>query len=103
MYSLYEINLWLNDLVGKLALLNPLFGALNFTKYANPNKYFYSGYGIGFDVCGTFSLVDGSESRKNVVIFGVDISSFLYADNGKKDISILSKAPTDGLDDNSRR
>ena len=36
---------------------------------------------------------------KNVIIFGVDMSSSVHIDNKKKDILILGKGPTQGLDD----
>ena len=36
---------------------------------------------------------------KNVVIFGVDISSSMHADNKNKHILILGAGPTQGLDD----
>ena len=36
---------------------------------------------------------------KNIVIFGVDMSSPVHIDNSKKGILILSKGPTQGLDD----
>ena len=45
-----------------------------------------------------FSLPDGSVD-KNVIIFGVDMSSYVHIDNKKKDILILSIGPTQGLDD----
>ena len=35
----------------------------------------------------------------NVIIFGVDMSSSVHADSKKKDILILGKVPTQGLDD----
>ena len=31
-------------------------------KNADPDKHFYSGYGISFDVCGSFSLSNGGFS-----------------------------------------
>ena len=34
-----------------------------------------------------------------VVIFGVDMSSSIHIDNKKKDLLILGKVPTQGLDD----
>ena len=34
-----------------------------------------------------------------VIIFGVDNSSSVHIDNKKKDISVLGKGPTQGLDD----
>ena len=36
---------------------------------------------------------------KNVIIFGVDVSSPLHVDNEAKDILILGEGPTQGLDD----
>ena len=35
---------------------------------------------------------------KHCVVFGVDMSSSVHADNKKKDILILGKGPTQGLD-----
>ena len=46
-----------------------------------------------------FLLSGSSRFGKNVITFGVDNSSSLHADNRKKDILILSKGPTGGLDD----
>ena len=45
-----------------------------------------------------FSLPDGSMGKK-IITFGVDMSSSVYIDDNKKDILILSKGPTQGLDD----
>ena len=36
---------------------------------------------------------------KNVILYGVDNNPSLHADNRKKDILILCKGPTEGLDD----
>ena len=47
---------------------------MELTKSADPDKYGYSGYGIGFDARSQFSLPDGSWG-KNVIIFGVNNSS----------------------------
>ena len=57
--------------------------------------YKYFGYGIGFDRKGSYSV--GNEIGRNVIIFGVDVSSYPHIDNKKKDILnilILSKGPT---------
>ena len=40
----------------------------------------------------------GNGYGKNFVIFGVDMSSSVHVDNKKKDILILGKGPTQGLD-----
>ena len=45
-YIVFEKKLWLNDLDSKFTVLNSLFGAVKFTKNADPDKYSYSGYGI---------------------------------------------------------
>ena len=46
-------------------------------------RYKYSGYGIGFDRKGFFSHLPGGNG-KNVIIFGVDMSSSTKIDNRKK-------------------
>ena len=70
-----------------------MFGGVKWTKNADPEKYSYSGFGIGFDTRGEFSLTDGSVG-KNVIIFGVDMRSSVHIDNKGKDILILGKGPT---------
>ena len=67
-------------------------------KNAGFDKYKYSRYGIGFDACGSFSLPDGSGFGKNLIIFGADMSSSAHVNNRKKDILILGKDSTPGLD-----
>ena len=61
---------------------NSLFGGVKLVKNADIGKYKYSGYGIGFDRRGTFSVANGF--AKNVIIFGVDMSSSVHVDNKKK-------------------
>ena len=63
-------------------LENCLLGAVSSTKNADIDKYVYSGYGIGFDRHGIFSL-SGAGLGKNVIIFGVDISSSTKTDSKK--------------------
>ena len=60
-----------------------MFAAVKLTKNAETDKYKYSGYGIGFDSQSAFSLPDGS-IRKNVIIFGADMSSSVFTDSRKK-------------------
>ena len=67
------------------------------TKNADIDKYKYSGYGIGFDRRGSFSF-PGGVFGKNVIIFGVDMSSSVHVDNKKKAILILGKGPTQGFE-----
>ena len=66
-------------------------------KNADINKYRYSGYGIGFDRKSSFSFPCGGFGQ-NVLIFGVDMCFSPYIDNKKKDILVLGKGPTQGLE-----
>ena len=79
-------------------LKNSLFGAVTFTKNGDIDKNGYSGYGIGFDGKSTFSFPGGVGFGQNVIIFGADMSSSVHVDNKKKDILILGKGPTQGLE-----
>ena len=49
-------------------------------------------------MCSEFSLPDGSVG-KNVIIFGVEMSSAVHIDNKRKYTLIIGKGPTQGLDD----
>ena len=77
-------------------LQNCLFGAVKLAKNADIDKYGFSGYGIGFDRHGSFSF--GNGVGWNVTVFGVDMSSLTMTDNRKKDILILGKGRTQGLE-----
>ena len=98
-YIVQEITLWPVNVGKDFPLGSSLFGAVKLIKNSDPDKYKYSGYGIGFDARARFYLSNGSGFGKNVIIFGTDMSSLLYTGNKKKDIFILGKRPTDGLND----
>ena len=66
-------------------------------KNADIGKYRHSGYGMGFDRSSSFSFPGGGFDQ-NVIIFGVDMSFSAYIDNKKKDILVLGKGPTQGLE-----
>ena len=66
-------------------------------KNADIEKYRYSGYGIGFDRRPSFSFPGGGFGQ-NVLIFGADMSSSIHIDNKKKDILVLGRGPTQGLE-----
>ena len=76
---------------------NCLLGAAKLTKNADIDKYGYSGYGIRFDRHGRFSF-SGTRLGRNIIIFEVDMSSSRIIDNRKKDILILGRGPTQGLE-----
>ena len=64
-------------------LKNCLFGAVTLTKNADIDKYWYSGYGIGFDRRSRFSFPVGGFGQ-NVLIFGVGMSFSAHIDKKKK-------------------
>ena len=72
-YIVYKISKSIN-ISDYPTLENCLFGAVNLTKNADIDKYKYSGYGIGFHRHGSFSF-PGTGLDKNVITFGVDMSS----------------------------
>ena len=95
-YIVYEISKGIN--ISDYSILeNCLFGAVTLTKNANIDKHKYSEYGIGFDRYGRFSFPDIRLGR-NVIIFGVEMSSSKKIDNRQKYILILGKGPTQGLE-----
>ena len=66
------------------------------TKINDIDEYNYSGFGIGFDRKGNFSVVNGF--GRKCIIFGADMSCSVYLDNKKRDILIFGEEPTQGLD-----
>ena len=68
-----------------------------FNKKCGYWKCKYSGYGIRFDRRSSSSFPGGGFPQ-NVLILGVDRSSSPYIDNKKKDILVLVKGPTQGLE-----
>ena len=68
------------------------------TKNADIEKYKYSGYGLGFDRRSNFLFPSGGFGQ-NVLIFGADMSSSIHIDHKKKkDILVLGRGPTQGLE-----
>ena len=95
-YSVYELDkIYVKN---SPTLVNCLFGAVSLTKNADIDKHKYSGYRIGFDR-GRVYFVNGF--GRNVIIFGVDMSSSVHVDNKGKDTSILGKNPTQRLGERS--
>ena len=77
-----------------------MFGAVTLTKNSDTEKYKYSGYGTGFDRRSSFSFPrgGGGEFDQNVLIFGADMNTSTHIDNKKKDILVLGRGPTQGLE-----
>ena len=97
-YVVYEITNF-HGINSYPTLTNAIFQAVKLTKNADIDKYKYSGYGIGFDGKGFYSI--GNEIKRNVIIFGVNMDSSTNLDNKGKDILILGKGPTRGLGEHS--
>ena len=95
-YIAYEISKTIN-ISDYPTLEDCLFGAATLTKHADNERYKYSRYGIGVDKHGRFSF-PLTELGKNVIAFGVDMTSSTKVDDKKKDILILGKGPAKGLE-----
>ena len=80
-----------------LTLKSCLFGAVTLTRNAGIEKYGYSDFCIGFDRRWSFTFPGGGLGQ-NLLILGVDMSSSAHIDNEKKDILVLGKGPTQGLE-----
>ena len=76
-YIVYELDASSSN-VSDPTLKNCLFGAVTLTKYADIEKYGYSGFGSGFDRRSSYSFPGGGFGQ-NMLSFGADMSSsFLY-------------------------
>ena len=82
-YIVYEISKSIN-ISDYRTLENCLFGAVCSSKNADIDKYKYSaGYGIKFDKHEIFPF-PGTGLGRNVIIFGVNMSSITKINNSKK-------------------
>ena len=77
LYTSYKLTPWSRNLDKVFPLDNSLFGSVKLTKNAHPDKYKYSGYGIGFDSRSEFLLSHGGMGR---TIFGADMSLSVHVD-----------------------
>ena len=79
----YTLGPQLRNLNTDFTLGNCLFGSVKLTKNADPDKYKYAGYSIGFDSRSEFLFTDENYG-KNVIIFGADMISSVHVDNKEK-------------------
>ena len=86
---IYKLNTWSLDLNSDFIIKDCLCGGVKLAKMIQRNL---------FELRSEYSLADGRVG-KNVINFGVDMSSSVHIDNNKKDILILDKGSTQGLDD----
>ena len=84
---------------------NALFDAMKITKNADYSKNNYTGYGLCFDEGGEFghTVKQGNFNRttdaRNVIIFGVDMSSSVHATNRANNIYVMGKEFIQGIND----
>ena len=95
-YIVYELGASSSN-VNDPTLKYCLFGAVTLTKNANIEKYKYSGYGIGFGRRSSFSFTCGGFGQ-NVLILGADMSTSIHIYNKKKDMVVLERGPSQGLE-----
>ena len=95
-YIVYEISKNYNS-SSYPTLENYLFGGVSLTKHIDIDRYKYSGYGIGFDRKGEFSFGRNGFVR-NVITFGADMSSSVYANSKSKSTLVLGKGFIQGID-----
>ena len=92
-YIVYRLS---PSITSYITLENCLFGVFEITKILKINTY--SGYSIAFDSGGSFSHPSGGYG-KNFIIFGVDLSSFIHANNRADSILVLGKDFIQGVND----
>ena len=84
---------------------NALFGAMKINKNTDSSKNNYTGYGLWFDEGGEFGHTvkqgnfDRTTNAKNVIIFGVDMSSSIHATNRANNIYLMGKDFIQGIND----
>ena len=84
---------------------NALFGAMKITKNTDSSKNNYTGYGLCFNEGGEFghTVKQGNFNRtanaKNVISFGVDMSSSVHATNRVDNIYVIGKDFIQGIND----
>ena len=82
---------------------NALFGTMKITKNTDSSKNNYTGYGLCFDEGGEIGHTvkqgnfNRSKNAKNVIIFGVDMSSSVLATNRANNIYVMGKDFIQGI------
>ena len=68
LYISYKLNPQLKNLSKEFILNNCLFRSVKPTEDADPNKYKYSDYGIGFNSCSEFSFTEKNLEKTSLVL-----------------------------------
>ena len=104
-YVVYKLNPISSTRNTDYTIQNALFGAIKITKNADYSKNNYTGYGLCFDEGGEFSHAvrqgnfDRTTDARNVIIFGVDVSSSIHATNRPNNIYVMGKEFIQGIND----
>ena len=97
-YCVYQIGSISSSRDDTFTIQNALFGAMQISKNDDTSKYKHKGYGICFDEGGTFSKGNISNC-KNVLIFSVDESSLVHANNKANNIYVMGDLFVQGIND----
>ena len=70
---------------------NFLFSAIKIASTTNTDtdKWLYSGYGIGYDLTGSFTHPDDRKKAKNGIIFGANMSNSRHSTNKAQSVLVL--------------
>ena len=104
-YVVYKLNPISSTRNTDYTIQNALFGATKITKNTDSSKNNYTGYGLCFDEGSEFGHTvrqgnfDRTTNAKNVIIFGVDISSSIHATNRANNIYVMGKDFIQGIND----
>ena len=98
-YIVYRLDPITNFRNTDYTIQNTLFGAVKITKNAtDSSKNKYEGYGTCFDGGGSFGI-GNITNGKNVIIFGVNVSFSIHANNKANNIYVLGKDFVQGIND----
>ena len=97
-YCVYKLDPVSSSRDDTFTVQNVLFGSMQITKNPDTSKYKFNGYGICFDEGGSFSKGNISNG-KNVLIFGIDESSLVHANNKANNIYAMGDLFVQGIND----
>ena len=104
-YAVYKLDPISSTRNTDYTIQNALFGAMKITKNTDSSKNNYTGYGLCFDEGGEFgyTVKQGNFNRftnaRNVIIFGVNMSSSIHATNKANNIYVMDKNFIQGIND----
>ena len=104
-YVVYKVDPISSTRNADYTVQNALFGTMKITKNADSSKNNYTGYGLRFDEGDEFGHIvkkvsfDRTTDARNVIIFGVDMSSSIHATNRANNIYVMGKGLTQRIND----